>query len=352
MLASLFLLLAQAWQDGTAPREPRFSSLVLTEGIRGGFIPPIVRRRVELGYDWNAGDYRVTVYDPTRWDSAEGPYSTALLGRQAFEEILRGVRERGLETLPPQPDPDGADVYALDTGLEVRDGGLLWENLASGGCTTNPTSVRPTEEEQRAFRAVVTGILDAVAEVDLEPGCELDTGFLFRPADGQEARAFVNALQHVLQQPIASRVDRSRVDVLTSEDRYEFRFPWRALQDLEYAYSHMRRKESYDVVIERGTLAVRDVRCKPFEPSEETRAGRRAFLESRPDLPARLRRLVSTGWVASGMTAEMVKAAWGEPLSRDPLVYERHGQRVQLSFDREGLLSRRHALGTLSGLKR
>ncbi|MFT5051399.1 MAG: hypothetical protein ACI8QZ_002815 [Chlamydiales bacterium] len=335
------MLLATTCQAGAAPEEPRFSSVVLTEGIRGGIGGPIVRRRVELGYDWNAGDYRVTVYDGSKWETAEGPYSTAVIGRQKFERILRGVREHGLATLPPQLDPDGPDAYGIDTCLEFRDGDLFWVNLASGGCTSSLAKVMPTEAERSAFAGVAKGVLEAVDEIDLALGCELDAGFLFLPTHKREARAFLEASKHVLQQPFAALVDRSRVHVLTTGSQYEFRFAWRALQDLPYRYSRMRRSESCDVLIEHETLAVRGVRSRPFEPSAETLTRRRNFLENRPDLSSRLRRLIAAGWVAGGMTAEMVTAAWGEPRSTDPFAYERHGKSVQLGFDRDGLLTRR-----------
>jgi len=339
MLATFLVLLAPACQSGTAPDDPRFSSLVLTEGIRGGITAPFARRRIELGYDWNAGDYRVTVYDGTRRETAGGSYSTAVLGRQELQMILRGAQERGLASLPPQPDPGGPDTYGINTGVELRDGRLFWVNLASGGCTANPATALPTEDERRAFASVVKGVFDAVAEIDLAAGCELDAGFLFQPTNDQEARAFLKALERVSQEPLAAQIDRSRVDVLTHGSYYEFRFPWRALQDLEYAYSHMRRRESCDVLIERETLVVGGLRCAPFEPPEGTLAGRRAYLESRPDLPSRFRRLIAAGWLGNGMTTEMVTAAWGEPRSTDPLIYERHGKPVQPRFDRDGLLS-------------
>ena len=337
MLAPLLLFLVPTSQAETAPEEPRFASLILTEGIRGGFIAPIVRRRAELGYDWNAARYRITLYEGSRRESAEGPYSTAVLSRREFEEILHEVRELGLETLPPQPDPEGPDTYGLDTGVELRDLDLVWQNLAAGGCTSNPAEVVPTEDERQAFALVVERIQDRISRIELEPGCELDSGFLVAPSDHGEARAFLKALEHVLRQPFVALVDRSRVDVLSSAGHYEFRFAWRALQDLEYRHSRMRRKESYEVSIDRETLAVRGARGRPFEQPAETLARRRAFFESHPGLPSRLRRLISTGWVGSGMTREMVTAAWGEPVSTDPLTYERHGERVRLHFEREVL---------------
>jgi len=339
VLATCLLLLAPSCQAGTTPDDPRFSSLVLTKGIRGGITTPIVGHRVELGYDWNASDYRVTVYDPSLRDTAEGPYSTALIGLREFENILRGVRERGLEFLPPQLDPNGPDTYGINTGLELQDGQMSWANRASGGCTSNPAEVQPTEGERQAFAGIVNGVLDAVAEIALAPGCELETAFLFRPANNGEARAFLRALAAVSREPLAAPIDRSRVDVLTHGSYYEFRFAWRSLQDLDFAYSHMRRKESCDVFVERETLNVASVRCTPFEPSAKTLAGRRAFLESHPDLPSRFAHLIATGWVGKGMTAEMVMAAWGAPRSTDPLSYERHGKSVNPPFDRAGLVA-------------
>lgn len=354
MLGTFLLLLAPTCQAETAPAEPRFTSLVITEGIRGGIISPMVRRHVELGFDWNAGHYRVTVYDATRWEAAEGPYSTAVLGRQEFEEILRGVREPGLKSLPPQPDPRGPDTYGLDTGLRFHDGDLIWENKATGGCVASSAEVLPTGAEQRAFADIVNGVFDAIADIELEPGCELDSDFLFRPANDQEARAFLKALEHVQQQPLCALIDRSRVDVLPAGEYYRFRFAWRPLQDLANRYSHKRRKESCDVLIERETLAFGGVSCTTYEPSDETLASRRAFLESHPGLPSRFRRLIATGWITRGMTAQMVIAAWGEPCYTNPLalVYERHGRRVQADLDRAGLLRGAGLFSPWSGYNR
>ncbi|MBK8180967.1 MAG: hypothetical protein IPK67_19165 [Planctomycetes bacterium] len=339
MLASLLLLLL-ACPQGSFPKEPRFSSLVLTEGIRGGVIPPIVRRRVELGFDWNAGHYRATVYDSSRWNTVEGPYSTAALPAQDFEAILRGMRAGGLETLPPQPSSDGPDVYELDTGLELCDKDLLWANRASGGCTSSAAQHPPSADDLRAFSEIVQGIHLAVARLPLAPGCELDAGFLYRPADLREARAFLRAQQHVLQQPFCAQVDRTRVEVLASKGRYEFRFPWRALQRIPVGFSTNTRGDwRYDVEIDGKTLAVFSERCRPFEPPAGTMERRQAFLDSHPELPSRLRRLIAAGWVCVGMTREMAMAAWGLSLPTDANVsLLRCEGRGTLHFDREGRL--------------
>lgn len=340
MLAAL-LLLTLARQNPTYPQEPRFSSLVLTEGVHGGFFGPTVRRRVELGFDWNAGRYRATVYRAADRGAVEGPYSTALLQRQEFEDILRGVR--ALASLPPQADPDGADVYAMDTRLEFCDGRLFWQNLVSTGCEVRASKVPPTEDEKRVFATVVKEVLDAVAALPLQPGCELDAGFLYRPANLPEASAFLKALEHVLQQPLAPRIDRNRVDVLVAGEQYEFRFAWRDLQDLESSDTRQRRRQSYDVAIDGRTLTLGGVRSTPFEPSAEVLADRSAFLDVHPELSMRFRRLIDAGWIGRGMTAEMVRAAWGPP-SMDGLPwlsYERHGKRERLRFDPDGRLELR-----------
>jgi len=336
MFAVLLLAMASLSQ-GVHPLAPRsqFSSITVTVGIRGGIIGPCVRRRVELGYDWEVGEYRVTIYDPARARSGGNAYRTGIVTRDWFENVLDGILERGLEELPPQPDADSQDVYGLDTGIRVVHGRLLWENRASTGCVAHRVEVPPTREECRAFAEIVSFLGEATQALDLEPATERDSDFALEIHGNAHGRIFLAAVTHALRSPFGPYIRRRQVRFHRGRNHCEVFFPIRGLE----LGDDVRQENFFVVLVDLRTTEASTVSTgSPYLPTAELLRRRRAYLEAHSELGHPFSYVIAEGRLKRGMTQEMVLASWGQPDDADLWTYELCGWRVQLSFDGRGRL--------------
>nr|CAG8467836.1 5967_t:CDS:2 [Entrophospora candida]CAG8482481.1 14443_t:CDS:2 [Entrophospora candida] len=116
--------------------------IVLVEGIRGGFKPPTVRRRIEINGDENGG----VVND------------SALVNRELkskqVKEFSNDVREN-LSKLPTESDRASEDIYGFDTSITFQSEGFEWRNGCAEGCIQSISEVKPTAEQKAAFKALI-----------------------------------------------------------------------------------------------------------------------------------------------------------------------------------------------------
>lgn len=60
----------------------------------------------------------------------------------------------------PVGEPNGADVYALDTGISFGSDDMEWSNAGPQGCRpgNHPPSNTPTEQQRESFKSLVEQI--------------------------------------------------------------------------------------------------------------------------------------------------------------------------------------------------
>ena len=318
LLACIASLVPVAVGDPPEDSLLRTRSLVVKEGIRGGFIPPLRHRTVVLGYDWNRGTFRgveerrvISQGCPTR------SFRAADIDPRRFRELCERVIETGLPDLPLEDPPGCTDLYGRGTGIAFLDGGEAWENRAPDGCVSSRSSVAASAEQVGRFGTVLDLIESTVAELPFEPASALDS-WEPRPWTRAEVDALARALESLDELGFVNLLDANRATFEEVPGIHQtVRFPWRSAQPYASVQPPgLRPTGSCTVRVWRtGTVELLDVEPFPFE-DESDLARRRAFIEANPSLTHPHRALIAAGWLEGGMTEAMVLASWGEPDSR------------------------------------
>jgi len=291
MLAALLVMALGLGRDHALTPSPRFSSIILAEGGRAGLLSIPPHGHIEMGFDWASGEFRVTARD-------RSAYRTGVVSREWFEDVLADVLECGLEGIRPQTDPGTEDVYGFKTHLAFFHGDFFWVNQIGLGCAPG-AGFEPSLTERQTFLDIVRLIRDRVEELDLQPGCLLDSGFVAQVRGQTEARALLAALEHALRSPQRQSIDLrqiyfQRTGPSNARGPYEVRFRWRESHDPSWL-----SRSWFSVRVDGATRRTTDSSVNPpLPPTASELSWRRAYLEEHPHLHPPLRRLIAEGWLA------------------------------------------------------
>ncbi|CAJ0636762.1 4765_t:CDS:2 [Entrophospora sp. SA101] len=123
--------------------------IVLVEGIRGGFKPPTVRRRIEINGDENGGVVNDSALVNRELKSKQGVVTS-----NQVKEFSNDVREN-LSKLPTESDQASEDIYGFDTSITFQSEDFEWRNGCAEGCIQSISEVKPTAEQKAAFKALI-----------------------------------------------------------------------------------------------------------------------------------------------------------------------------------------------------
>ncbi len=158
LVGALSMLFAnQATHADEGDRQPQKPgcSILLTEGIVGGFAPAHVRSQVAITRSGDA--YQVLVMThPAR--NAQKTFRVGKLTEKQIATLLNGLEKQGLWKLPIELPSGCQDIYAKDTSLAVMSGKHFWRNGGPGGCVRGKSKVQPTGDDQKTFVELIGAV--------------------------------------------------------------------------------------------------------------------------------------------------------------------------------------------------
>eukprot|EP00842_Homolaphlyctis_polyrhiza_P004495 jgi/Hompol1/5046/HPOL_000737-RA len=146
----------------TAASQP--VTIQLAEGIRGGFMPAKLRRRINI--DWHGSGKPVTITKYVLSDASDatdgylelqsGPLSELSITQQVHAFVDEALA--AFQTLPKEDPIGGEDVYRLDTSILIQTRGFSWQNSANQGCDIRASKVHPSDEQRQLFKSFAARI--------------------------------------------------------------------------------------------------------------------------------------------------------------------------------------------------
>jgi hypothetical protein len=208
--AALVPLLSPATEaQGDSPSaDLELAQLVVTDGIKGGFIGPMPRVLLAVRYDRVEHAFRAV----RRRLGPDGDEAwVADLEPERFQALLELAVATGLPELPLEDPPASMDVYGRSRQVRLDYCEVRWTNGAPAGCVQGPSKVHATEEDRRRFDEVVARLEEAVDALPLRRGNDLE---LLRVPFVEDRRALVTyrrVMEHVLADPLRHHLDLERV---------------------------------------------------------------------------------------------------------------------------------------------
>ena len=359
MLATaLAVLSALAPLAGPPPGSPaaewdlRGSSIVLVEGINGGIVGPSRHRIVAFGFDWDRGVFRAV---EQRTQPLLGARTREFRARDLegdeFRELVEGLLELGLPSLPLE-EPSGCDdLYGRNTSIHFSHAARVWENRAPGGCVYTSSLTKVTEQQIATFDAAVALLNRALGAGRLQVATPLDS-LPLRDRSEQEVRLLVRAVDVLRIKGLADRANTNDAMLVgVGKPGINIRIPCRSAQPFRSDRGTASRPVGWwDLRFDSDGDQILEVVETPTPGASAADTARReAFVAAHPELSAPQRELIRAGWIEDGMSEAMVRAAWGEPLYRlqerntTTLLYardctDREQSRVTLHLDSDRLL--------------
>ncbi|MBK7642110.1 MAG: hypothetical protein IPJ19_03530 [Planctomycetes bacterium] len=314
----------------------RGTQIVLVECSKGGVIARIPRRFASFGYDWNRGTFRAVESRVVFAHGARELERCAVdLDDARFRELVRGVRDLGLPTLPLEQPAESEDIYRRDTIVHFVHAGRVWQNQLPGGCDQPGSRVQADDSQRAVFDAVIALLDRTLAEGPRQSASELDR-LLLHDWKAGELRAFASAVDDLRRYEDVREQLNLNAACLTplGEGGCCVAFPYRCDQPVHVSgCDRLPPRAAWNYRVELGERETISVSSKPrLQGPRPSLAQRTAFLAAHPELTEAQRELIREGWIGSGFSEALIRAAWGEPLQRSV-----SGTSVELSYDRDGL---------------
>ncbi|MCP3959096.1 MAG: hypothetical protein GY719_14695 [bacterium] len=160
--ASLCALAAEDLRDGRSLGAGGPTFVVLTKGIVGGIVPPLISERIlirEVISEDGVATYRIW---KMRQDTREGPrFFKGNLSKNNFGALVNEIENLGIWYLPTEEPEGSEDIYRMDTSVHVSIGKRNWRNGAPGGCIHGESEVQASGDQKDRFGKILYQIRQA-----------------------------------------------------------------------------------------------------------------------------------------------------------------------------------------------
>ncbi|KAI8377579.1 uncharacterized protein BYT42DRAFT_546254 [Radiomyces spectabilis] len=146
---------------------PSFS-LVLREGISGGFKGPQLREHIQIE---NVDNGVAVMHALPASDPQDGftTMSGTIADKQDLHSFVAGL-EKTLQMLPVESPEGSEDIYGEDISIAFysSETDFQWRNGGPDGCGGGESSVKATPEQKQIFRELVSTIRAMVGNQQLQ----------------------------------------------------------------------------------------------------------------------------------------------------------------------------------------
>ncbi|CAO3629222.1 unnamed protein product [Cunninghamella blakesleeana] len=134
------------------------------EGVRGGIVPPVLRRVVVIKSNLIGASIQVSKLKPERDSHKFHPdikkdyiTLTGKLNNDVATKLLPRIKEQ-LKKLPIEEPCGSQDIYNFDTSISYSSLRFQWKNKAPTGCCQEISSKKPNQEEKQTFKEIIDTI--------------------------------------------------------------------------------------------------------------------------------------------------------------------------------------------------
>lgn len=226
LLAALLPLVAPAAgiQGDLPSADLELAQLVVTDGIKGGFIGPRPRVLLAVRYDRLERGFRAL----RRRTGPEGDEAwIADLEPECFQALLELAVATGLSQLPVENPPASLDMYGRSRQVRLDYCDVRWSNGAPSGCRQGLPNA--SDVDRRRFDEIVARLEEAVDALPLRRGDDLELMRVPFLEDRRALATYRRVMEHVLADPLRHHLDLERVSAWG--DRAAFY--WRGRHDGE-----------------------------------------------------------------------------------------------------------------------
>jgi hypothetical protein len=154
MLGILGTVLSMAARAEEAKPNSAKRTIVLTEGIVGGFVPPTVRFRAVF---LELADGGLEVWTQ-QLQGESSTFHSGKLDAKLATSLFQEFDSADLWNLPREKPEGGDDIYGADTSLAVTSSGHSWRNGGPAGCVHEESSIHPNPQQKVTFQQLVARV--------------------------------------------------------------------------------------------------------------------------------------------------------------------------------------------------
>ncbi|KAJ3193812.1 hypothetical protein HK101_004027 [Irineochytrium annulatum] len=133
--------------------------IILAEGLTGGIMSVSPSRQVVL----DLSDGRTSVELHKRKKGTRDDYNVMTGEGQSLTGEMESLVSEVVTQIPrlPMEEPTACeDIYECETSLQIEGPGFRWQNVPPQGCSSCPSSTKPTDEQKNMFKSIVKSIFD------------------------------------------------------------------------------------------------------------------------------------------------------------------------------------------------